>query len=184
MPCKLCSHPLFKEETGEMCVFCRQKAVDRWFLIAGFLGRLGRVIIDVSAKSEREFDLEFKEKEKMLRTLGTAILLVLFASVAQAQGAQFAWTASPNAATAAEAQGLTHTIYVNNAVAGSGVVLTGVTCTGTAPNIGCLATIPATITQAIGTRYEITAKTATSLESPRSLPFIKAPDAPTNLRTQ
>lgn len=44
MPCKICDHPLFKEETGEMCVFCRQDAVDRWFMIVGWLGRLGRVI--------------------------------------------------------------------------------------------------------------------------------------------
>jgi hypothetical protein len=90
------------------------------------------------------------------------------------------WNAPSNTADAVEAQSLIYTLYVNG---GTGIVVTGVTCTGVVPS-NCSAPLPAGIPTAIGTRLEITAKTATTSESPRSLPFISPPNAPTNLRRQ
>lgn len=88
------------------------------------------------------------------------------------------WNAPSNAATAVEAQGLTYTLYVNG---GAGVAVSGATCAGVIP-FDCTAPVPAGTPTAIGTRLELTAKTATSVESDRSLPFISPPSVPTNLR--
>lgn len=110
------------------------------------------------------------------------VLVILgLAQAVSAQTPMASWT-QPDAATAAEAQTLIPTLYVNGGPIIT--ILTGVACTGTAPNVTCSAPVPANVPLTLGTRYELTVKTATSEESPRSIPFIRPPGAPTNLRVQ
>lgn len=106
------------------------------------------------------------------------VLVALAASPGFAQTPTTAlWTAPSDAATAAVAQGLTYTLYVNNGV---GQVLASVVCAGTP--ILCQAPLPAGLPGVLDTKFELTAKTATSGESPRSIPFIQPPGAPTAVR--
>ena len=116
-----------------------------------------------------------------MRSIRVVIGVLLFAATATAQTPQLTWNAPNNVSTAAEATALIYTLYVNN---GAGVLVTGATCTGSTAPYACVAPVPSGTPTAIGTKLELTAKTSTSEESPRSLPFISPPTAPTNLRRQ
>lgn len=110
--------------------------------------------------------------------IGLVLTLGLAAPAAAQTPTTASWTPPSDAATAAVAQSLTYTLYVNNGV---GQVLTSVVCTGTAP-ILCQAPVPAGVALVMDAKFELTAKTATGPESPRSVPFIQAPAAPTAFR--
>lgn len=112
-----------------------------------------------------------------MRTALAVIAALLVSASVQAQSATLTWTAPDNTVTAAEAQGLTYTLYVNN---GTGVAVTGATCTG-ASAFSCTAPVPAGVSAVIGTKLELTASSGTS-EGPRSIPFISPPTAPTNVK--
>ncbi len=123
---------------------------------------------------------------KIFMIVKTFILLVLLLipATARAQAPVLAWTAPSNTVTAVEASGLTYTLYVNGALAGSGLSVTGASCTGTT-SFSCTSSVPATVPSNIGTKLELTSTAAAGgAESPRSVPFIQAPTAPTNLRKQ
>jgi hypothetical protein len=114
------------------------------------------------------------------RTILLALVVAALAGAQlSAQTAQLAWSAPANAVSAAEAQSLTYTLYVNN---GTAIPVTGVSCTGTAPPFDCTSPVPSGVPIALGTKLELTAKVGSSEESPRSLPFTIPPVAPTNLR--
>jgi hypothetical protein len=103
------------------------------------------------------------------------------ASVAQAQAATALFNAPANAPTIAVAQGLSYAVYVNSGT--TPVPVSGVTCTGTAAPFACSGSV--TVSTAIGTKTELTAKdVASGAESPKSPPFTQAPLAPTNFRLQ
>lgn len=105
--------------------------------------------------------------------------VLLFGTSLQAQALTLVWDVT-DAVTPAVAQSWIYTVYVNNASSG---VLTGVTCAVTAGVLTCrTSTLPASVT--IGANVQLTAKTAMSGESARSVPFIQPPSAPTNLRSQ
>jgi hypothetical protein len=109
------------------------------------------------------------------------VVLLALAAPVTAQTPTLAWTASDNVATSTEAQSLVYTLYVNN---GPAVAVSGVTCIGAAAPFTCSAPVPEGVPTSIGTKVELTAKTGASGESPRSVPFISPPTAPTNLRRQ
>jgi hypothetical protein len=92
-----------------------------------------------------------------------------------------AWTAPGNVASAAEAQGLTYTLYVNS---GPAVLVPGTVCVGAVAPFTCTSPVPAGVPAAINTKLELTATGATSPEGPRSTPFIQAPFAVTQFRKQ
>lgn len=110
-------------------------------------------------------------------------LMFVLTAITQAQSATLAWTAPDNTLTAVEASTLTYTLYVNNGVV-PGISVAGVACTGATAPFNCTAPVPAGVPTSIGTKLELTAKSATSGEGPRSVPFISAPTAPTNFRRQ
>ena len=120
----------------------------------------------------------------MRRRLAVIGCVLWWSAIASAQTGTVTWTGPDNAASAAQAQGLVFTFYVNG---GSGVVLTGVTCTG-ATVFACTAPVPTGTPVVIGTRYELDARlTAASPPaevSARSAPFIRPPTAVTNFRVQ
>lgn len=115
--------------------------------------------------------------------LVTTVAIVAFYAVlvlgAQSPPPMLAWDAPSNSTSAAQAQGLTYTLYVNG---GPGVAVPGVVCTGTAAPFPCTAPVPSGVPVAIDTKLELTAKTATSEESARSVPFFRPPTVPTRLR--
>lgn len=124
-----------------------------------------------------------------MKRIWFAIAMVLmFGTMAKAQAAQIAWTAPVEAQTAAEAAGYIYTFYVNRLAPTppAPVVLTGVTCTQLGPTLvfDCRAPIPVGLVLVLGQRWELTAKTATTNESPFSLPFSLSLSAPTVLRRQ
>lgn len=108
-------------------------------------------------------------------------LMLTGALAAQPPTPTLLWTAPDNTVTAAEATALTYTLYVNN---GPAVVVTGATCTGAGPSFTCTSPVPTGTPLTIGTKLELTARSGTGAESPRSLPFISLPTAPTNFRRQ
>ena len=122
---------------------------------------------------------------KMQRHICLAALVLLsLETSAWAQTGTVTWNGPDNAATAAAAQALVFTLYVNN---GAGVVLTNVTCTG-ATIFACTAPVPSGTPVVIGTRYELdarlTAASPPSEVSAKSVPFLRPPNAPTNPRVQ
>lgn len=120
---------------------------------------------------------------KLVKAVTLALLLLLgLAARASAQTNVLSWIAPSNTIAGADAQALTYTLYVNN---GAGAVVAGVTCTGAVSPAPCSAPLPAGLPTAIGTKLELTALSAAGGgESPRSLPFIQAPTAPTVFRKQ
>lgn len=110
------------------------------------------------------------------------LMLLLLAAPLQAQTVTATWTMPANVTTLADANALIATLYVNNGATGQ--VLTGLTCTGATAPFNCSATALPTTPVTLNTRYELTLKTATSEESPRTAPFIKPPDAATGLRVK
>lgn len=103
---------------------------------------------------------------------------VAFAQSTGTAGDRLAWD-QPNA-TAAIAQTLTYRYYPDGAT--TGIVLTGVTCSGTAP-VTCSAPFPAFTPG----NHSLTATAANAAgESLRSTPFafvfVVVPSAPVNLR--
>lgn len=109
-------------------------------------------------------------------------VLALLPAALFAQTATLSWTASDNTVSATEAASLTYTLYVNGAA--TGVLVPGATCTGATAPFTCTAPVPSGVPTNIGTKLELTAKSGASQESPRSVPFISAPTAPTNLKRQ
>ena len=111
------------------------------------------------------------------------ILLFLLAGTVGAQTATVQFTAPDNALTTAAAAGLEYKIYVN--ASATGVVLTGVTCTGATAPFLCTAPLPAAAAAArtLGARSELTAAiTGTAgTESAKSPPFTTGPTAPRGL---
>lgn len=114
-----------------------------------------------------------------MRACCTCVLLLLLAIPLRAQTRTLAWDAPPEATTLVAAQALIYTLYVNS---GPGLVVATVTCAGTSAPFACSAPLPASVPTALDTKLELTAKTATSGESARSVPFIVGPTAPTRLR--
>ena len=115
----------------------------------------------------------------MKKLLLILILVLISDSLLFSQTPRFNWIAPDNSVSSVEAQSFIYTLYVND---GTGLVLSDVTCTGAVPTITCLANVPTTVPLLIGTRYELTAKSTTSAESLRSIPFIMGPNAPTSFR--
>ena len=116
----------------------------------------------------------------MKRFLFVIALLFVTRSVS-AQTPTLQWTAPDNTVSASEAAGLTYTLYVN---AGPAVAVPGAVCVVAAPGFACSAPVPAGTPTTIGTKLELTARSGTGVESPRSIPFTSAPTAPTNFRRQ
>lgn len=109
-----------------------------------------------------------------------ALVLACLCSLATAaQAPTLFWDASSNTVSAAEATALTYTLYVNN---GPAIAVPGATCTGAVPPFACSAPLPAGVPTLIGTKLELTARSGTGVESPRSVPFTSPPTAPTNLK--
>lgn len=112
----------------------------------------------------------------------TGVLLLLAGVVpATAQTVTATFNAPANVTTLSDANSLIATLYVNN---GTGQVLTALTCTGATVPFACTASALPSTPVTLNTKYEVTLKTATSEESPRSIPFIKPPDAATGLRVK
>lgn len=121
-----------------------------------------------------------------MKNIWIVVIALLWASSVLAQtpppagpGSVFQWTQP--AANAAAAQGYTYRYYLDSAA--TGVVLTGVTCTGTTLLITCEALVPAMT--AGDHSIQLTAGTA-ALESAKSSPFsfsyVSAPGVPLNLK--
>lgn len=109
------------------------------------------------------------------------LALLLLAVPCAAQTAT--WTAPSNVTTPAQAQTLEYRLYLDTVP----TVVTGVTCTGTAPVITCQVPVPAALAPSarrLGARWEVTAKDLanSSEESPKSAAFFPPPAAPSALR--
>lgn len=110
-----------------------------------------------------------------MRTLFVVVILVLVsAAQSVAQTPTVSFTASDNAASAAAAQAFEHRIYVDQS---AGVLVPGITCTGTQPSISCTGPLPSVVLPFLATagRHEITitAQATGTAESPRSAPFLR-----------
>lgn len=123
----------------------------------------------------------------LFRTALTVILLVLLACTVQAQAVTLEWDNIDASATPAVAATWTYTVYVN---AAPGVVLTGVTCGAPVSGISvpgavstCRTSTPPAGVQ-VGADITLTAKTPTSGEGPRSVPFVRPPSAPMGVRSR
>lgn len=120
-------------------------------------------------------------RDHVVHYLTCLALVFAFAVVAVAQTPRLAW--EMQASSAAEAAGLNYRLYTNN-VAG-GVPVPGVTCPTFAAGVAsCQAPIPPGTPTTYDTKLELSAKTATGPEGPRSVPFISAPGAPINFRKE
>lgn len=120
-----------------------------------------------------------------IRIIGLVVTLCFFAVKAEAQAAQYQWNQN-NVVSAAQAQVFEYRIYLTPAGATTSnapILLTGVTCTGVPPTVNCVTNVPATLNAALitGAKSEITAKEASSVESPRS-PFTSGASAPGTFR--
>jgi hypothetical protein len=117
------------------------------------------------------------------------VLLGLTPIRTDAQAATVTFSQS-NVTSTAQAQGFTYRLSVTPAggtTTNAPVVLTGVTCSGSAPTVTCSSTLPAAASAATVTGAKTTmtaAVSATAVESAPSLPFTPGASAPAGLSIQ
>lgn len=117
--------------------------------------------------------------------LAAAAVVALTAIGAVAQSGPRVEFIAPSNAPDAAAASLEYRLYVNDS---TGVLVPGITCTGSQPHIQCTAPVPAIALAFLvvpgAHRVEVTAQATGTPESPRSLPFtyVSSAAAPTGLR--
>jgi len=120
----------------------------------------------------------------------TAALAFVMASVVPASAQTPTVTfGQGNVASVAQANGLTYRLYVTvGGTTAAPVLLTGVSCTGTAPNVACTAPLPSAAAAAtvIGSKSTLTCQDTVggTPESAPSAPFTAGAGAPTALKIQ